>query len=454
MLSVEVVGKMSKNMDLMLDECIDRINSGESIEECLAHYPEHAAELRPLLLALSDAGDVCSDMPKAEARSMMRQRLESAATTAERSPHKNQRISAIFGWPKIWATATIVVVLALVGFGLYQMLTPDMAPVIAQANFRLLLSDEPNAIGDFGSLKVTISRIGVLRGGENGGWDEIKIEPAAVVDLTRLQGLNAQEIWKGNLPEGQYRQVFIYIENAVGILTNGTTAKVVVPSGNLQISKPFAVTADGSTISFVYDVTVVAAGSDYILQPQLEQSGATEKIHELGSGELTIQVIEGKVTPGESITIRVTSGMTPVGDASVVVNDRKVGTTDENGLKVFTISSNDELEIAVLKDQAKGELEIDLERESEEQEAEDDELIIKVVSGDVLPGKSITILVTANGNPLAGALVIVDDREIGTTVPDGRISFVLADVEELDIKAVKGEMEGELKIDLKNKSEH
>jgi hypothetical protein len=248
--------------------------------------------------------------------------------------------------------------------------------------------------------------------------------------------------------------VFIYIENAVGILTNGTKAKVVVPSGNLQISKPFAVTAVGSTISFVYDVTVVAAGSDYILQPQLEQSGATEKIHELGSGELTIQVIEGKVTPGESITIRVTSGMTPVGDASVVVNDRKVGTTDENGLKVFTISSNDELEIAVLKDQAKGELEIDLERESEEQEAEDDELIIRVVSGDVLPGKSITILVTANGNPLAGALVIVDDREIGTTVPDGRISFVLADVEELDIKAVKGEMEGELKIDLKNKSEH
>ena len=444
---------MSKNMDLLLDECIDRINSGESIQACLAHYPEHAAELEPLLLALSDAGEICSDMPEAEARFKMRQRLESAATAGERSPHKNQRITAIFGWPKVWVTATIVVVLALVGFGLYQMLTPDMAPVIAQSNFRLLLSDEPNAIGDFSSLKVTISRIGVLRGGENGGWEEIKIEPAAVIDLTRLQGLNAQEIWNGNLPEGQYTQVFIYIENAVGILTNGTTAKLVVPSGNLQISKPFAVTADGSTISFVYDVTVVAAGSDYILQPQLDQSGATEKIHEIGSGDLTVQVIEGKVAQGESIAIRVTSGITPVGDASVLVNDRKVGTTDENGLKTFIVPSEKELEIEVTKDQAKGELEIDLERESEEQETDDDELTIKVVSGDVLPGKSITILVTANGNPLAGSLVIVDDREVGTTGPDGRISFVLAEVEELDIKAVKGEMEGELKIDLRNESE-
>jgi hypothetical protein len=443
---------MSKKMDLLLDECIDRINSGESIQECLTHYPEHAAELKPLLLALSDTGDICSDMPRAEARSMIRQRLESASITAERSPHKNHWISTILGRPKAWASVAIVLILTLVGFGLYQMLTPDVAPVIAQANFRLLLSDEPNAIGDFSSLKVTISRIGVLRGGEGGGWDEINLEPSITVDLTRLQGLNAQEIWKGNLPEGQYRQVFIYIENAVGVLTNGTTVKVVVPSGNLQIPKPFAVTAEGS-VSFVYDVTVVTAGSDYILQPQLEQSGANEKIHELGSGELTIQVIEGKVTPGESITIRVTSGMTPVGDASVVVNDRKVGTTDENGLKVFTISSNDELEIEVVKDQANGELEIDLKRESKEQEAEDDELIIKVVSGDVLPGKSITILVTTNGNPLASALVIVNDREIGTTGLDGRISFVVANVEEMDIEAVKGEMEGELKIDLENESE-
>jgi hypothetical protein len=429
---------MSKDFDLVIDECIDRMNSGESVEQCLARYPKYAAELGPMLLTLRDTGDICSTMPGAEARSKVKQQIESAAMTSNTSSHSSRRILPVFGWPKVRATVAVVFVLALVGFGLYWTVGRDVTPVIAQTNFRLLLSDDPNAIADFSSLKVTISRIGVLRGGEGGGWEEIKLEPGIMVDLTRLQGLNAQEIWKGNLPEGQYRQVFIYIENAVGILTNGTTAKVVVPSGNLQISKPFAVTADGSTISFVYDVTVVAAGSDYILQPQLE---------------LTIQVIEGKVAPGELITIRVTSEMTPVGDASVVVNDRKVGTTDENGLKAFTVPSDEELEIEVTKDQAKGELEIDLERESEEQEAEDDELIIKVVSGDVLPGKSITILVTANGNPLAGALVIVDDREIGTTGPDGRISFVLADVEELDIKGVKGEMEGELKIDLEDESE-
>jgi hypothetical protein len=440
---------MSKKQALILDECIDRMNSGESIEECLAHYPEHVAELKPLLLALRDAGDMSSTIPSAEARTRVSQQLRSAALTSKKASRGNRPTLPVLGWPKVWATVAIILVLALVGFGIRWILVPDTAPIIAQANFRLLLSDEPNAIGDFSSLKVTISRIGVLRGGEGGGWEEIKLEPGIMVDLTRLQGLNAQEIWKGKLPEGQYWQVYIYIENAVGTLTNGTTVKVVVPSGNLQISKPFAVNANGSTISFVYDVTVVAAGNDYILQPQLEQSGAAEKIHELGNGELTVRVIEGTVAPGETIMIKVTSGITPVGDSTVIVNDRKVGTTDEDGLREITVPSNEELEIEVMKDQAKGELEIDLEREAEEQEAEDDELIIEVVSGDVRLGKSITLLVTAKGNPLAGTLIIVDDKEIGTTGPDGRISFVVGNVEELNIEAVKGEMEGELDIEFR-----
>jgi hypothetical protein len=264
--------------------------------------------------------------------------------------------------------------------------------------------------------------------------------------LTRLQGLNAQEIWEGDLPEGQYREVFIYVDNAVGMLMGGTAAKVVVPSGNLQISKPFAVTADGSAISFIYDITVVAAGSDYILLPQLEQSGATEKFHELRSGELTVQVIGGTVASGEMITVRVTSRMNPVGGALVVVNDVKVGTTDENGLKALRVPSNDELKIEVEKGRAEGELEIDLERESGN-EGEEVELVLEIVSGDVLPGKSVFLLVTASGSPLAGALVTVDDREIGTTGQDGQLSFVVTDTDKLEIKAVNGEMEGELEID-------
>jgi hypothetical protein len=442
---------MSKYLDLLLDECIDRMNAGESIEACLAHYPERSAELEPLLLALWDAGDIIANMPGAEARSLVRQRLDFAAITSKRGYHKGRQIPTMLRWPRVWATGVIVLLLVLVGFGLRWIFTPEQAAVIAQPNFRLLISDQQNAIGDFGSLKVSVSRIGVLRGGEGGGWEVIGLDPAAVVDLTRLQGLNAEEIWEGNLPEGQYREVFIYVDNAVGMLLGGTAAKVVVPSGNLQISKPFAVTADGLAISFIYDVTVVAAGSDYILLPQLEQSGATERFHELRSGELTVQVIGGTVAPGEMITVRVTSRMNPIGGALVVVNDVKVGTTDENGLKALRVPSNDELKIEVEKGRAEGELEINLERQAGD-EGEEVKLKLEIVTGDVIPGKRVTLAVTANGSPLAGALVTVDDREIGTTGQDGQVYFVVADVDKLEIKAVKGEMEGELDIDLGGQS--
>ena len=38
----------------------------------------------------------------------------------------------------------------------------------AENNFRLLISDEKNAIGDFTSLNITIESIGVHKGGETG----------------------------------------------------------------------------------------------------------------------------------------------------------------------------------------------------------------------------------------------------------------------------------------------
>ena len=40
---------MAKGFDQTLDECIDRMLRGESIEQCLASHPEKEAELRPLL---------------------------------------------------------------------------------------------------------------------------------------------------------------------------------------------------------------------------------------------------------------------------------------------------------------------------------------------------------------------------------------------------------------------
>ena len=533
----------NKNLDILLDKCIDRMNEGGSLEDCLASYPEQAKELGPLLRAIWDVRDACSPMPRATAKSIMRQRLDAALVNSDRRPQERQRRKmSLFGWSKAWATVAIALVLALMGFGLYWMIAPDVSPVGAQANFRLLLSDQENAIGDFKSLEVTITSIGMLRAGEEGGWEKIELGESVVRDLTRLQGLNAQEIWGGIIPEGQYTQVFIYIEDATGTLKNGDKADVVVPSGNIQISKPFVVSTSESVVNFVYDITVVAAGNKYVLLPQIDESGPEQEFHEVGEGkltlwvvdigtpvtpgdnitvvvtfqgdplpgaqvrvngvdvgntsgeagqegrisftvpydeelkvkakittevgelegelkiefgdELTIEVIEGIVAQGQSIEVQVTlvtlQGVTiPIPGAEVEVKEVGVFTTNEDGrTPSFTVPYDDELEIKAEKGELKGELEIDLEKGFEKAE-----LTIQVVEGKVRPGEKVTALVTFQGNPVEGALVKVEDVGAFITGDDGRISFTVPYDDELEIKAEKGELKGELEIDLEEEFE-
>ncbi|MFQ6121640.1 MAG: DUF4382 domain-containing protein [Dehalococcoidales bacterium] len=445
---------MNKDLNILLDKCIDRMNEGDSLEECLASYPEQAKDLEPLLRAIWDVRDACSPMPRATAKSAARQRLDAALVNSDRRLQERQRRTMpLFGWPRALATAAAVLVLVLMGFGLHWMLTPGVAPVVAQANFRLLLSDQENAIGDFESLEVTITSIGMLRAGEEGGWEVIELEESVVRDLTRLQGLNAQEIWGGIIPEGQYTQVFIYIEDAVGTLKNGETVNVIVPSGNLQISKPFVVNAGDSVVNFVYDVTVVAAGNQYILLPQIDQSGADQEFHEVGEGKLTLWVVDTgtPVTPGDNITIIVTFEGDPVPGAQVKVNGVHVGNTSgetgQEGRISFTVPYDEKLKVKAKINTALGELEGQLKIEF------GDELTIEVVEGVMAPGQSIKVQVTfvtlqGIAIPMQGAQVEVEDMGVFITDDDGRISFTVPYDDELEIKAVKDELKGKLEIDL------
>jgi hypothetical protein len=192
-----------------------------------------------------------------------------------------------------------------------------------EGNFRLLISDEVNAIEDFEHLHITISGIGVHQAGEDGGWHEIILDPeddldgdgVAGVDLRPLEGENALKIWSGDLEDGEYNKVFIYVDNVTGILVGGETADVKLPSQKLQISKPF--TIGDSVVDFVYDITVVQAGKSdkYNLKPQIAQSGADQSFNEVGksgkpeeeAGDITAPVIDvSGVGDGEQYTDPVT----------------------------------------------------------------------------------------------------------------------------------------------------
>jgi len=192
--------------------------------------------------------------------------------------------------------------------------TPTPPVTEEEANFRLLISDEVNAIEDFEQLHVTISSIGVHEAGGAGKWHEFELEPGVDldgdgvdgVDLRPLEDEKALEIWSGELAAGEYNKVFIYVESVTGILADGGgTADVKLPSDKLQISKPF--TIGDSVVNFVYDITVIKAGKSgkYNLQPQIAQSGADKDFNDVtpggspGTGE---QVFEGTIETFEGDT--------------------------------------------------------------------------------------------------------------------------------------------------------
>ena len=158
---------------------------------------------------------------------------------------------------------------------------------------------------------------------------------------------------------------------------------------------------------------------------------------------LTLEVVDGEIIHGEEISVLVTFEGNPVAGAEVEVDDDDVGETDADGLISFTVPDREVLEIEVRIGELRGKLSIEVEAALPESE-----LTLEVVDGEVSPGEEITVLVTFEGDPVEGALVEVNDEEIGETDADGLISFTVPYDDELDIEARKGELRGELRIEV------
>ena len=239
------------------------------------------------------------------------------------------------------------------------------------ANFRLLISDEKNAIDDFAHLLVTIDRIGLQQGGESGGWLELDVpEEVREVDLVDVIGDAAVEIIKAQIPPGKYSKVFIHVDDVTGELKSGVTTPVKLPSSKLQIIKPFEVQT-GSLTSFVFDVTVVAAGAEkkgvkYILKPIIAQSGAGRPVTEVkpkreSKGELTVQ-FEGAPQPGAASTLLVTDaeGNPAVGASVHLKIEWNAGATDSDGkLSVGIPVGTTEFRIEASSGDLEGELRVE-----------------------------------------------------------------------------------------------
>ena len=106
--------KNGKEFNNILDECLERLLvKGETIEQCLASYPEQATELEPLLQTALAAKKTSTIQPRPEFRARARHQFRSALQEME-----TRRKFRFFGWQPQWATAiAIVLILLLAGGG-------------------------------------------------------------------------------------------------------------------------------------------------------------------------------------------------------------------------------------------------------------------------------------------------------------------------------------------------
>lgn len=121
------------------------------------------------------------------------------------------------------------------------------------------------------------------------GFQVIDLD-GATVDLTRVVGNRAIGVFEGELEEGRYTKIELYAADVEGIV-EGDPVDVTIPSGKLQIVKPFEIVPE-ETLSFVFDINVVrrGRGQEYNLLPVISESGVAGQ-------DVEVEEI-GDATPG------------------------------------------------------------------------------------------------------------------------------------------------------------
>lgn len=267
---------MDEDFDRILDECIDRINGGDNLADCLSDYPAYSEELRPLLNSIYDVQKAHTFEPSVDAKRAARQKLHGALGKRQRGTPVLSFFKAI-SQPAVWITVAVLV-LAIVGTLVIQSVVngPTLVPT-PDGNFAFLVSDEPGDINDFENFNLTILRVELEAVDSE---ERLEFTPEIrTVDLTELQGEQSQEIWRGHVPAGQYSHVHIYVSEAKGNLeSTGQTINVEVPGCIVHMPIPFEVTADVFTV-YTFDITVVGTANDeaYMLKLQVGESGARQE---------------------------------------------------------------------------------------------------------------------------------------------------------------------------------
>jgi hypothetical protein len=255
------------------------------------------------------------------------------------------------------------------------------------------------------------------------------------------------------------------------IVTDGTPAPGATVT--LQVRSPVT-PVEGATV-WVNDERVGTTGPNGTIELTLPE-GETEITaeHEDTDGELEFEFrrpaepdlaefieASGSVEDG-TVTLEVGFDGEPVEGLDVYVDDRHVGTTDEDGTVTFEADVDEEIEVDARRGALLIELtladrngdlvlvdaETEVDEDHVEREAESPStLAIRLVDGMPGPGEQVTVEVLLDGEATADAPVFVDGDRVGTTDEDGRITVTLPeDGDEARIEAEHGDEDARLDL--------
>ena len=107
---------MGRGFKLILSECIDALLEGESLEQCLQRYPQHAERLEPLLRAVIGAREASYTIqPPPELKARVASQVRAQMEARQRRARAN-RLS-FFDWMPQWASMSIIAVLTVIFCG-------------------------------------------------------------------------------------------------------------------------------------------------------------------------------------------------------------------------------------------------------------------------------------------------------------------------------------------------
>jgi hypothetical protein len=104
--------KKEREFENILDECLEKIIQGKTVEQCLAEYPEHAAALEPMLRTVAKARTATNIRPRPEFKDRARHEFQAAIREMQPAP------SSRTFFPKlkpVWVALAALVAIVVAG---------------------------------------------------------------------------------------------------------------------------------------------------------------------------------------------------------------------------------------------------------------------------------------------------------------------------------------------------